>query len=198
MTLTLTAMVGLVVAEGGVGQQRAGASADTSYVSRHCDDFDSATEYCLPGKGAPTQGGGGTGKVSHKGWPNNNGVYWKVFGNGRGKHAFTGGALNDELLGHHGSDTIFGGAGSDILWADWDPKGNSTAQRDSIVGADGNDWIYSSHGTNRLSGGAGNDHIIAYYGKGTIDCGAGTRDRVQRRTSPMTYSVRNCEIVKGF
>jgi Ca2+-binding RTX toxin-like protein len=29
-------------------------------------------------------------------------------------------SVNDELLGHHGSDTLSGSGGHDILWGDWD------------------------------------------------------------------------------
>ena len=37
-----------------------------------------------------------------------------------------GGPLNDELLGHHGSDRLSGKGGHDILWGDWDPKNNNS------------------------------------------------------------------------
>ena len=80
----------------------------------------------------------------HNGWPAVTGILWKVLdSSGRKK---VGGAANDELLGHHGSDRIFGGAGNDILWGDWDPANNNTHQKDLLDGGPGNDWLYPSHG----------------------------------------------------
>ena len=92
----------------------------------------------------------------------------------------TGGALNDELLGHHGSDRIAGGAGHDILWGDWDPRNNNGTQRDVLRGGAGNDWIYPSHGRTTVLAGKGKDRVWAFYGRGTIDCGPG-RDTVRVR-----------------
>ena len=97
---------------------------------------------CGPGNGRKTSGGGD--KVPHNGWPAVTGILWKVLdSSGRKK---VGGAANDELLGHHGSDRIFGGAGNDILWGDWDPANNNTHQKDVLDGGPGNDWLYPSHG----------------------------------------------------
>jgi Ca2+-binding RTX toxin-like protein len=178
-----------LVASGAV----AGSGGD--YVETLCQQAKDG-EYCLPGKGEPTPGGGG--KVSHAGWPFNNGLYWKVYSSGRGKHGFNGGNKNDELLGHHGSDTITGGGGKDVIWGDWDPDNNNTSQKDVLKGGDGGDFIYSSHGTNRIDSGPGNDHVYSYYGHGTIDCGGGDKDVVWVRSSGSRYSTRNCEIVKHF
>ena len=91
-----------------------------------------AGEQCGPGNGRTTPGGGT--KVSHKGWPRVTGVLWSVQEAGRGPHSHTGGPLNDELLGHHGSDTIDGAEGNDIIWGDWDPKNNNSSQRDKLDG----------------------------------------------------------------
>ena len=124
---------------------------------------------CGPGNGRKTSGGGS--KVPHTGWPAVTGILWKVLdSSGRKK---VGGAANDELLGHHGSDRIFGGPGNDILWGDWDPSNNNTHQKDVLDGGPGNDWLYPSHGTTVVKGGAGKDYVWAYYGRGTIDCGPG-------------------------
>ena len=79
---------------------------------------------CGPGNGRKTSGGGD--KVPHNGWPAVTGILWKVLDSGGQK---TGGPDNDELLGHHGSDRLFGGAGKDILWGDWDPSNNNTHQQ---------------------------------------------------------------------
>lgn len=147
---------------------------------------------CQDGGGRQTTGGGD--KVSHKGWPRITGIFWQVVdGGGRTK---TGGTDNDELLGHHGSDHINGGPGRDVIWGDWDPKHNTTRQRDVLRGGAGNDFIYPSHGTSTVSGGPGNDYVWAFYGKGTIDCGPG-RDTVRVRMNG-AFRLRNCEIVNHF
>jgi hemolysin type calcium-binding protein len=152
-------------------------------------------EQCGEGKGRQTPGGGGTGKVSHKGWPKITGILWTVLDSR--DHQRTGTEDNDELLGHHGNDKVIGGAGKDVLWGDWDPKNNTTAQSDTLRGGGGNDFLYPSHGKNLLDGGPGNDRIIAYYGHGTIDCGPGDKDYAQTRTNN-AYKVRNCEIIRHF
>jgi hypothetical protein len=150
-------------------------------------------EQCGEGNGRQTKGGGE--KVSHKGWPKITGILWTVLDSGN--HQRTGTDDNDELLGHHGNDKVDGGAGKDVLWGDWDPKSNNAKQSDVLRGGDGNDFLYPSHGKNLLYGGAGNDRIIAYYGHGTIDCGAGAKDYAQTRTNN-AYKVRNCEIIRHF
>ena len=152
---------------------------------------------CLPGKGKPTPGGGNTGKVSHRGWPYNDGLYWKVFSNGRGKHHFQGGSKNDELLGHHSDDTIRGGGGKDIIWGDWDAHNNNTSQRDNLSGGAAGDFMYASHGTNTIDSGGGNDHVYAYYGHGSINCGGGGKDVAWVRKNG-AYHTRSCEIIKHF
>jgi Ca2+-binding RTX toxin-like protein len=132
--------------------------------------------------------------VSHKGWPAVTGVLWKVLDSG--DHRRSGGPDNDELLGHHGDDRLSGLAGRDILWGDWDPENNTTRQQDVLKGGPGDDWLYPSHGRNRLSGGSGADRIIAFYGRGTIDCGPG-RDVAQVRMNG-AYRLKNCERVRHF
>jgi Ca2+-binding RTX toxin-like protein len=149
-------------------------------------------EQCGPGNGRKTSGGGA--KVTHAGWPAVTGVLWKVLDSG--DHAKAGGDANDELLGHHGSDRLDGGAGDDILWGDWDPSGNDTAQRDVLIGGAGDDYIYPSHGATKVEAGAGDDHIWAYYGHGTIDCGPGI-DTVRVRTNH-AFTLKRCERVLHF
>jgi len=85
-----------------------------------------------------------------------------------------------------------------VLWADGDPKNNTTNQSDVLRGGDDSDFLYPSHGKNLLYGGAGNDRIIAYYGHGTIDCGPGDKDFAQTRWQSSAYKVRNCEIIRHF
>jgi hypothetical protein len=153
-------------------------------------------EQCGEGNGRQTPGGAGTGNVSHKGWPPITGILWKVLDSR--DHQRTGTADNDELLGHHGDDTVVGGAGKDVLWGDWELDGNTSNQTDVLRGGDGNDFLYPSHGKNTLYGGAGNDRIIAYYGHGLIDCGPGDHDYAQTRWQSSAYKVRNCERVRHF
>jgi hypothetical protein len=155
----------------------------------------SAGEQCGPGNGRRTSGGGT--KVSHKGWPAVTGILWSVQEGGGRPHSHTGGPLNDELLGHHGSDRIDGAGGNDIIWGDWDPKNNNTRQRDVLTGGPGNDWIYPSHGNSKVQGGPGNDYVYAFYGRGTIDCGPGNHDKARVRLVN-DYTVRNCETILHF
>jgi Ca2+-binding RTX toxin-like protein len=149
-------------------------------------------EQCGPGNNRQTPGGGD--KVSHAGWPAVSGVFWKVLD--AGDHDFAGGPASDELLGHHGSDAISGGAGADILWGDWDPIGNGTGQHDMLSGGPGDDHIYSSHGHNRIRAGSGDDTVWAFYGRGTIDCGPG--DDLLRVRLVNRYRTRSCERVRNF
>jgi hypothetical protein len=172
-------------------------SAQTITVAAAPKDFcepRKAGEQCGPGNGRTTPGGGT--KVSHKGWPRVTGVLWSVQESGRGPHSHTGGPLNDELLGHHGSDTINGAEGNDIIWGDWDPKNNNTSQRDKLSGGPGNDWIYPSHGNSKVQGGPGKDYVYAFYGRGVIDCGPG-KDKARVRLVN-DYKVRNCETILHF
>lgn len=80
---------------------------------------------------------------------------------------------SDELLGWHGSDTLYGGDKADVLWADHVGTGQPTTQRDQLYGGLGNDYIYSARGRNTIEGGPGNDAIKARYGRGTVNCGPG-------------------------
>ena len=152
---------------------------------------------CGPGNSRRTAGGGE--KVPHndgagRPWPAVTGILWTVLDSGQ--HGKVGGAANDELLGHHGNDRLTGGAGDDIIWGDWDPKGNNGHQRDILRGEAGNDWIYPSHGRTTVLAGAGDDYVWAFYGRGTIDCGPG-RDTVRVRQTP-AFKLRSCETIKHF
>ncbi len=131
--------------------------------------------------------------ADHSAWPTINGSFKKAK-NGQSK-TYKGTSRNDKLLGHHGSDTIYGKAGSDVLWADWDGKNQPSSQRDYISGGEGTDFIYASHGRNTLLGGPGNDVITAHYGHGTIDCGPGRDIYHVPKSRIKAYKVRNCEKV---
>ncbi len=119
-----------------------------------CAERDTRGTNCQEGNGRRVPGGGE--KASHKGWPAVTGLLW--IAKTAGSREYVGTEDNDELLSHHASDTVRGGDGDDILWGDWDPKNNTTKQRDRIYGDDGDDgddWLYASHGHNTLSGGGG-------------------------------------------
>ncbi len=131
--------------------------------------------------------------ASHKHWPTIRGVIKKAKG-GKSK-VYKGTAKSDELLGHHGNDFLSGRGGSDVLWGDWQGPGNLESQRDTILGGDGSDFIYASHGYNKISGGPGNDAISAHYGRGTIDCGPGRDIYHVPKTRKGKYKVKNCEKV---
>jgi Ca2+-binding RTX toxin-like protein len=148
---------------------------------------------CGPGNDRQTVGGGE--KVPHKGWPALSGILWKVLDSDG--HNKTGGPDNDELLGHHGSDSLSGEAGHDILWGDWDPSNNNTRQRDVLDGGAGNDWIYPSHGSTIVRGGPGRDYVWAFYGRGSIDCGPGNNDTARVKLNA-PWKLHNCEHVLHF
>lgn len=166
-------------------------------VGELCADHQRGVVDCGPGNNRRSPGGGD--KVPHndgagRSWPPVSGILWQVLdGNGRRK---SGGPLNDELLGHHGSDVLRGSGGHDILWGDWDPRGNTPRQRDVLDGGPGNDWLYPSHGRSIVRGGPGDDYVWAFYGKGTIDCGPG-RDTARIRTNG-AFRTRNCERIRHF
>lgn len=165
---------------------------------------------CGPGNDRRASGGGDkvphdNGLNSKKGqratrvWPKLSGILWMVVDPSRDplkKRTKLAGPLNDELLGRHGTDTLLGGRGHDILWGDWDPVANNTRQRDVLSGGPGNDWLYPSHGRSIVRGGAGVDYVWAYYGKGTIDCGPGV-DMARIRTNG-AFKTRNCEHIRHF
>jgi hypothetical protein len=100
---------------------------------------------------------------------------------------------HNELLGGHGSDTINAGPWGDVIWGDYKPSGQPTNQIDHLTGGAGNDFIYSSHGTNVIDAGAGDDQIKAHFGRGTIDCGPGNDLLYISRSGMKGYTIRNCE-----
>src|SRR6478735_338520 len=57
---------------------------------------------------------------------------------------------HNELLGGHGDDVIRGGRKGDVLWGDYKPGGQPTDQVDELYGGGGRDFIYASHGENRI------------------------------------------------
>src|SRR5262245_55150908 len=138
-----------------------------------------------------TAAGPASAQTSHEGWPHIDGVL--RINKDDGNDTTRGTAKSDELLGGHGSDTIYGRARADVLWGDYKPSGQGTAQVDHLFGGDGSAFIYASHGRNVIAAGAGNDTIHAHFGRGSIDCGAG-RDTlfISHRSKP-GYHIRHCE-----
>lgn len=178
----------------GAGSGISHAAAGSADGGDRCAERQTDGTNCQEGNGRKVPGGGE--KVSHKGWPAVSGLLW--IAETAGARTYDGTDDNDELLSHHASDTVNGGAGHDIIWGDWDPKNNTTAQKDVLNGDAGNDWIYASHGTNTIRGGDGSDFVYAYYGHGTIDCGAGKQDRAKIRLGTGQYKVKNCETILNF
>ena len=131
-------------------------------IEELCADHQRGVVNCGPGNNRRSTGGGE--KVPHNDgagrlWPAVSGILWQVLdGQGRRK---SGGPLNDELLGQHGSDVLRGNGGHDIVWGDWDPEGNTPRQRDVLYGGPGDDWLYPSHGRSTVYGGPGVDYVWA-------------------------------------
>lgn len=109
--------------------------------------------------------------------------------------AMTSRSVHNELLGGHGSDTLWAGPNGDVLWGDYKPSGQPATQHDVIHGGAGNDFVYASHGTNDIDAGPGNDWIKAHYGRGVIDCGGGNDVLYISRRAQRGYTIRGCETV---
>jgi len=132
-------------------------------------------------------------QTSHEGWPKINGQTWINKTDQDATHH--GGAKNDELLGGHGDDAIYGEGGKDVPWGDYKPSGQGTSSRDTLDGGPGNDFIYAAHGFNAIQGGSGADIIHAHFGHGTIDCGAGHDILFISHKARTGYKVSHCETI---
>jgi len=119
--------------------------------------------------------------ANHTGWPSlqclkmDKGTYGL-------SHVLVGLAhVHNYLLGGYGNDTIWAGDEGDVIWGDYHPSGQTTAQHDALHGGAGTDWIYSSHGYNDIWTGAGEDHVALVYGFGSVHCnGPGLKTLVMR------------------
>jgi Ca2+-binding RTX toxin-like protein len=100
---------------------------------------------------------------------------------------------HNELLGGHGSDTIYAGPWGDVVWADYKPSGQPMTQVDRIYGGNGRDFIYAGHGTNYIAAGGGDDYVKAHFGRGSIDCGGGSDILYVSRRAQRHYTIRHCE-----
>ena len=74
-------------------------------------------------------------------------------------------------------------------------RGQPTAQHDVLVGGAGNDHFYASHGYNRIEANGGDDWVKAHFGRGIIDCGAGTDVLYVWRRAQRNYKIRGCETI---
>jgi Ca2+-binding RTX toxin-like protein len=102
---------------------------------------------------------------------------------------------HNELLGGHGSDTIYAGPRGDVLWGDYKPSGQPTSQTDRLNGGNADDFIYAGHGTNIIRAGGGDDYVKAHFGKGIVDCGGGHDTLYISRRAQKSYNISNCETV---
>jgi hypothetical protein len=92
-----------------------------------------------------------------------------VNGTLQGDNVLTGNALDNFLFGHHGSDTLRGGAGNDELWGSLEPGPGGTdvldggLGLDTLIGSDGDDVIHARDGLpdTRISCNGGNDVVEA-------------------------------------
>jgi RTX calcium-binding nonapeptide repeat (4 copies) len=109
---------------------------------------------------------------------------------------------HNELLGGHGSDTIWAGPMGDVIWGDYKPSGQPDNQVDRLHGGAGDDYIYASHGLNYIWTGAGNDHLQLVYGHGIVDCnGSGLKTLVMRKlASNRPWKLVGCKhtYIVGF
>ena len=99
------------------------------------------------------------------------------------------------LLGGHGNDVLHASPWGDVLWGDYHPSGQSTRQRDRLIGGAGPDFIYASHGRNVVVAGAGNDAIHGHFGHGRIDCGPGRDVVYVAKHHRRRWKLSNCEVV---
>jgi hypothetical protein len=132
-------------------------------------------------------------QTSHEGWPRINGELWINKTDRSTSHH--GGARNDELLGGHGDDRIYGHGGSDVIWGDYKPTGNTSAQVDRVRAGAGNDWVYGSHGWNTIYAGPGNDTVRVWFGRGYVNCGPGRDILYVSHASGKHVKRRNCETI---
>ena len=122
----------------------------------------------------------------HRGDP-----YWR--NNCKHPVVVTAAVRHNELLGGHGNDTIHAGPAGDVLWGDYKASGQPRGQVDRLYGGLGRDFIYASHGWNRIAAGRGADVIHAHFGHGIIDCGAGADVLYVSRHSRRGYRIRHCD-----
>jgi hypothetical protein len=102
------------------------------------------------------------------------------------------GQRHNELLGGNGDDVIHAGPAGDVIWGDYKPSGQPTAQVDHLYGGPGDDFIYTSHGTNYVYTGGGVDVVHAHFGRGEIHCDSPTVAVYMSRASRRRYRLFGC------
>ena len=80
----------------------------------------------------------------------------------------------DTIYGMQGNDSIYAGAGDDLIRGDLLTGSETWSGHDTIYGEDGNDTIHGDDGNDLLYGGNGNDVINGGTGNDTLDGGANT------------------------
>ncbi len=105
------------------------------------------------------------GKASHAGWPKVDGVL-RMNSHDESRPLSGVPDRHNELLGGHGSDTIYAGRTGDVIWGDYKPCCQPAGQVDNLYGGPGRDFIYASHGTNFIHTGGGRDVVHAHFGRG--------------------------------
>jgi len=129
--------------------------------------------------------------TSHAGWPNIDGAL-KINKQDQSTPLHGQANRHNELLGGHGSDTIYGGSAGDVLWGDYKPCCQPTTQVDHIFAGPGNDFIYTSHGTNYVHTGGGRDVVHAHFGRGEIFCDSSTVMVFMSHVSRRRYRLHGC------
>jgi hypothetical protein len=132
-------------------------------------------------------------EASHAGWPQIDGLLLIDKGPPAASHVLRGTPdRHNELLGGYGNDTIYGGQMGDVIWSDFQPSGQPTAQVDTIYAGDGPNFIYTSHGLNIVHAGSGATTVLAHFGHGTIYCGSPQVVVHMSHTSSRVYQTIGC------
>ena len=174
------------------------AETEEEYTERICAPRRSG-EQCGRARSRTTAGGGNTGNVSHKGWPAITGVLWKVTAARARTASGRAASDNDELLGHHGNDTVIGGEGKDVLWGDWELAGNGASPvRRAARAATATTSSTPATARTPCTAATGTTGSSPTTATALIDCGPGKSDYAQTRWQSNAYKVKNCEHIRHF
>ncbi len=157
---------------------------DRGLYVHYCPQGHPAAQLASVGRSAVPGGSAAKARVAmadHTGWPPDECLKMDK-GSYGASHTLVGlRDVHNWLLGGYGNDTVYGGEAGDVIWADYQPSGQSEGEVDRIHAGNGEDWIYSSHGSNEIWTGAGNDHLALVYGHGIVYCnGKGLKTFVMR------------------
>ena len=131
-------------------------------------------------------------KTSHEGWPEINGdlVMHKQDENGQIRATKAG--KHNKLLGGHGNDSIYAGDVGDVIWGDYKPSGQPESQTDELHGGPGKDFIYASHGLNRIYTHGGADQVHIHFGHGSVTCASPKATVFISHKSEKRYKLHGC------